>query len=203
MTQHYLCPTLSFTLCNKLPGKVLVLLTVTPSLHVGYCRSLVWGSCYPLGTQHNNPIHPEFTEHLLKLVDLIQLRKFRHSPQSCVTDYFSCSLKLRVLVRSFLFKQITVFRLQAARVDKPTERGYWEAEKTSSQEETSILQQLPSTNHKLGAKATQNQGSEWSRKWSLSKTQPTSAVSPGHVLVIDISAAIPQTNATTWGSVLS
>lgn len=62
-------------------------------------------------------------------------------------------------------------------MDKPTERGHWEAEKTPSQEKTSVLQQLPSAHHKLRAKATQNQGSEWSRERSLSETQPTSAVS--------------------------
>ncbi len=84
--------------------------------------------------------------------------------------------------------------LQTARVDKPTERGHREAEKTSSQEETSILQQLPSTNHKLWAKATQNQGSERSRKWSLCKTQPTSAVSSAGCKT-DTRAAIPLTKA--------
>lgn len=64
-------------------------------------------------------------------------------------------------------------------MDKPTERGNWETAKTPSQEETPILEQLPSTNHKLWAKATQNQGSEWGGERSLSKAQPTSAVSPG------------------------
>lgn len=69
------------------------------------------------------------------------------------------------------------FHEQTAGMDKPAERRHREAEKTSCQEETSVLQQLSSTNHKLWAKATQNQGSKWSRKWSLSKTQPTSTVS--------------------------
>lgn len=43
----------------------------------------------------------------------------------------------------------TALNSQTARVDKPTERGHREAEKTSGQEETSIIRQLPSTNHQL------------------------------------------------------
>lgn len=97
---------------------------------------------------------------------------------------FDKMFKLNILSLDYKWKKgngidFSFFPRQTAGMDKPTERGYWEAAKTASQEETSILQQLPNTNHKLRAKATQNQGSEWSRKWSLSKTQPTSAVSPG------------------------
>lgn len=102
-------------------------------------------------------------------------------PKPCEVRGFQWDLnivKLSDLIWSFRYlTKCSVFCLQTARVDKPTERGHWEAEKTFSQEETSILQQLPSTDHQLWAKATQNQGSERSRKWSLCKTQPTSAVS--------------------------
>lgn len=69
--------------------------------------------------------------------------------------------------------------LQAAGVDQPTERGHREAEETPGQEETSVVGQLPNTNHQLWAKATQNQGRERSGERSLLKTQSTSAVSSG------------------------
>lgn len=80
-----------------------------------------------------------------------------------------------------LLTWFSAFLSQTARVDKPAERGHWEAEEAACQEETAIFKQLPSSNGKLWAKATQIQGNERSWKWSLSKTHPTSAVSSDSV----------------------
>lgn len=73
----------------------------------------------------------------------------RHKPTWVTSFICRSSLTNMMLNEVFFEKMLSALYLQTTRVDKPTERGHREAEKTSSQEETSILQQLPSTNHKL------------------------------------------------------